>query len=170
MPQTKAQKQKVIEELKEKVGRQKGIIFFDISGVKVKDLSQLRKTMKEKDCELRVAKKTLMDMSFAEKGIKTEMRKLIGEIALGFGFGDEMSPFQIGYKFSQKVPNIKIIGGVMGKEIIDQEKAVFMGTLPPKEELLAKLIGSISAPLSGFINVLEANLRGLVFVLSAIKK
>ena len=167
---TKSQKQKIVEELKEKIGRQKSVVFFDISGVKVKDLSQLRRTMKEKNCELKVAKKTLLDIASAEKGIKTEMKKITGEIALGFGFQDEISPFQIGYKFSKEAQNVKILGGILEKEIIDQEKAIFLGTLPSKKELLAKFIGSISAPISGFVNVLQGNIKGLIYVLGVINK
>src|SRR3989344_3110982 len=167
---TKSQKQKIVEELKEKIGRQKSVVFFDISGVKVKDLSQLRRTMKEKNCELKVAKKTLLDIASAEKGIKTEMKKITGEIALGFGFQDEISPFQIGYKFSKEAQNVKILGGILEKEIIDQEKAIFLGTLPSKEGLLTKLVGSISAPISGFLNVLQGNIKGLIYVLGIINK
>jgi len=167
---TKSQKQKIVEELKEKIGRQKSVVFFDISGVKVKDLSQLRRTMKEKNCELKVAKKTLLDIASAEKGIKTEMKKITGEIALGFGFRDEISPFQIGYKFSKEAQNVKILGGILEKEIIDKEKAIFLGTLSSKEELLAKLVGSMSAPISGFLNVLQGNIKGLIYVLGIINK
>lgn len=170
MALTKVQKQKILKDLKEKVDRQKAIVFADFKGLKVKDLSNLRKEMKKKDCELKVAKKTLISSVFKEKKIKgVDVKKLEGEIALGFGYKDEILPFKLLYEFSKGNENLKVLGGLIGQEFIDKEKANELGQLPGHKELLARLVGSISAPLSGMVNVLQGNLRNLVYVLSQIK-
>ena len=169
MALTKAQKQKILDDLKEKVDRQKAIVFADFKGLKVKDLSNLRKEMKKKDCELKVAKKTLISAVFKEKKIEVDVRKMEGEIALVFSYKDEILPFKLLYEFSKGNKNLKILSGLIGKEVIEKEKAIVLGQLPSKEELLGKLVGSIKAPLSGIVNVLQGNLRNLVYVLSQIK-
>ena len=170
MALAKIQKQKIISDLKEKVDRQKAMVFADFQGLKVKDLTKLRKEMKKNDGEFKVVKKTLMAKVFQEKKIDFDVKKLTGEIALGFGYRDEILPFKTLYKFSQVHENLKILGGLVGGKLIEKEKAIELGQLPSREELLARLVGSISAPLSGMVNVLQGNIKGLVYVLSAIKK
>ena len=169
MALTKTQKQKAIEELREKIEKQKSIAILDVGGVKVKDLSELRKSMKKKDCELKVAKKTFVQLIFNEKKIKSNIKELPGEIALGFGYKDIVEPFKLAHSLSVKVENLKILGGLMENKMISKEEAVTLATLPSREELLAKLVGTIFNPISGFVNVLQGNIKGLIYALSAIK-
>lgn len=169
MALTKAQKQKILENLKEKVAKQKAMVFADFQGLKVKDLTQLRKEMKKNEGELKVAKKTLISKVFQAEKIDFDVKKLVGQIILGFGYRDEISPFKTLYEFSKGRENLKILGGLVGGELITGEKALELGQLPSREELLARIVGSISAPLSGLVNVLQGNIKGLIYALSAIK-
>jgi large subunit ribosomal protein L10 len=63
---------------------------------------------------------------------------------------------------------LKIVGGSLGKDALSKEEIIALSKLPSKEELLAKFVGTINAPVSGFVNVLAGNLRGLVNVLKAV--
>ena len=168
MAQTKEQKQKTIEDLKEKVDRQKSMVFIDFQGVKVKDLSNLRKKIKEVGGQLKVAKKTLINLALKNLGFKLE-KDLKGEIALIFAFEDSISPLKKTYQFSETNENLKILDGFFDGKFIEKEKVLTLAQLPNKEELLARLVGSISSPVSGFLNVLQGNLRGLVYILSQFK-
>jgi len=159
MALNKTQKQKIISDLKEKVEKQKAIVFAAINGLKVKDLSLLRKQMKKNDCELKVAKKTLISKVFQNKKIGFDAKKLEGEIALGFGYKDEVLPFKTLYDFSKNHESLKILGGILGIEILDKNKAMELGQLPTRDELLVRLM----------VNVLKGNLRNLVYALSQIK-
>lgn len=159
MALSKTQKSKIITELKEKVEKQKAIVFVAITGLKVKDLSALRKLMRSKDCELKVAKKTLIAKVFQGKKINLDVKKLQGEVALGFGYKDEVSPFKTLYDFTRDHEALKILGGIMGADILEQSKAVEFGQMPTREELLVRLM----------VNVLKGNLRNLVYALSQIK-
>ncbi len=169
MALTKAQKQKILDDLKGKIDKQKSVVFADFKGLKVKDLSSLRKEMKKKDCELKVAKKTLISSAFKAKKIEVDTKKLEGEILLGFGYKDEILPFKTLYQFSKGNENLKILGGFIGQEFVDKEKANELGQLPSKAELLARLVGSISSPLSGMVNVLQGNIKGLFYILKQAK-
>lgn len=173
MPLNKKQKQKIIEGLKEKIAGQKAVVFMNFSGLKVKDLFDLRKRLKTVDCRLLVAKKTLMKLAFKEAGIKVEPKEMEGEIALAFGFKDEILPAKTIYKFSQENENLKISGGFVksqGLEFLNAEQIIELAKLPTKEELLARLVGSISAPISNFVRALNYNIKGLVYLLTTIKK
>jgi len=166
---TKVQKQKIIEELKEKIARQKAVIFVDFTGLKMKDIFDLRKKLKMVDSQLKIAKKTLAQIAFKEMGLKTEIKKLKGEIAFVFGLKDKISSAKTIFQFSQINPNLKILGGFLENKFVEAEKIIELAKLPTREELLARLVGSISAPISNFVNVLEANIKGLVYILSRIK-
>ncbi len=170
MALTKAQKQKIIEDLKEKITKQKIIIFINFTGLKVKDLTSLRKKLKMVDCELKVAKKTLMGIAFKKARIEIETKKLPGQIALVFGYKDEISPAKIVYQFSQDYPNLKILAGFFENKFRKAQDIITLAQLPTKEELFFRLVGSISAPISNFLNVLQGNIKGLIYILRAIKK
>ena len=159
MALTKAKKQDIINDLKQKVEKQKAIVFAAITGLKVKDLSALRKQMRGKDCELKVAKKTLVAKVFQGKKINFDAKKLEGEVALGFGYKDEISPFKTLYDFAKDHENLKILGGIMGAEILEKGRAIEFGQMPTRDELLVRLM----------VNVLRVNLRNLVYALSQIK-
>ncbi len=169
MALTKEQKQNILEDLKEKIKKQKAIIFVDFTGVKVKNLSELRKELKSKESELKVAKKTLMNIALKKQGIKIEPNELKGEIGLVFGYKDALSTAKIVYEFSLKNENLKILGGYFEKKFLDAEQIIELAKLPSKQELLARLVGSISAPISGFINTLQGNIKGLLNVLAKAK-
>jgi len=169
MPQTKAKKQKIIEDLKEKVARQKAMVFVDLKGVKVKDLNQLKKQLKEVGAHLQVVKKTLLALVCKEVGFNFNPKEFPGQLALVFAFQDETVPAGIVYRFGKTFPSLQLIGGYLEGKLLSAQDIVAIAQLPSKQELLAKVVGSIRAPLSGFVNVLEGNIKGLLNVLAKAK-
>ena len=169
MALTKEQKQKILDGLKEKIARQKVMILVDFTGLKVKDLSNLRKKIKAADGEIKVAKKTLLGLAVKGAGLEFEAKKLKGEIASVFGYKDEISLTKIIYQFASANPNLKILGGFLENQFRTAEEIITLAQLPTKEELLSGLVRSVSAPISNFINVLQGNIRNLVYIISRIK-
>ena len=169
MALTKAQKKKILDELKEKIAKQTVMIFVDFTGLKVKDLSSLRKKLKSVGNEIKVAKKTLMGIAFKKAKLEIEPKKMSGEVALVFSYKDQISPAKMVYQFSQENPNLKILGGFFENKFREAEEIIALAKLPSREELLAKLVGSISSPISNFVNVLQANIKGLLQVLTQVK-
>ncbi|MBI2450692.1 MAG: 50S ribosomal protein L10 [Candidatus Nealsonbacteria bacterium] len=158
MPLTKEEKQKALEELKEKIDKQKSIVFTDFTGIKVKDLSNLRKKIKEENGELKVAKKTLISLALKEKNIALDAKQLKGELALGFGYKDEVSPFKLLYDFSKGNDKLKILGGLIGKEFYDSEKSIELAKMPTREELVAKLLFAPKVPIFSIFNILQRSI------------
>lgn len=166
MALTKEQKKQIIEDLEEKIDRQKSVVFVGIANLKAKDLLDLRNQLKESNCLLAVIKKTLLKIACQEKNMPLELEKLEGETALIFGFGDELSPAKISDKFTLGNENLKILGGIFENEFIDKDKVIALARIPSREELLAKMVGSIKAPIAGFVNALEGNIKGLLYALN----
>jgi large subunit ribosomal protein L10 len=169
MALTKAQKQKVLDDLKDKIARQKAMVLVGITGLKVKDITDLRKKLKATEGNLKVIKKTLIERAFKEKKLDFDKKDYKEEVALAFGFKDEILPAKTVYDFSGTNPNLKILGGFFEGKFLESEKVIELAQLPGKEQLLARLVGSISAPISNLVSVLEANIKGLITVLAKAK-
>ena len=171
MAKTKEQKQEILNNLKEKIEKQKSVVFMDFTKVGVKDLTELRMKMRESDCEFKVAKKTLIQKAFegSKPEVGDKVREMQGEIGLGFGYSDEIAPFKVSGDFSKTNENFKILGGLISDDFFKDDQAKVLSELPTKQELLAKMVGSIGAPVSGFVSVLGGNIRNLVYTLNAIK-
>lgn len=170
MALTREQKQGIIENLKKEIERQKIMIFVNFKSLKTKSFLDLKKRLRENDCLSIVAKKTLLKIAFNEQKIKINEEKLEGQVASIFGFKDLILPAKTVYQFSQEDKNLKILGGFFEGEFKEAEEIIFLAKLSSREELLAKLVRSISAPASNLVNVLQGNIKGLIFALSAIKK
>lgn len=159
MPLTKEEKQEVLKELREKIDRQKSMVFSDFTGLKVKDLSNLRKIMKKQNCEFKVAKKTLISLIMKEKNIGVDLSQLKGEIALGLGYQDEVSPFKVLYNFAKDKENLKILGGFVSGQFYGKDQAIAFAQLPSREEILAQLFYAAQSSLFGIFNSLQRNLN-----------
>ncbi|MCX6743456.1 MAG: 50S ribosomal protein L10 [Candidatus Parcubacteria bacterium] len=171
MPKTKDQKKQIIEDLTDKLKEFKSLVFVDYKGLTVKDASEIKKLCKTQNVDYVVVKKTLIKLALEKAGIKDiEVKQLSGNIALVIGFEDEIAPAKIVGKFAKDHEALKMLGGIMESRFIDLNQVMALSKIPSKVELLAKLVGSINAPVSGFVNVLAGNLRGLVQVLNSIKE
>jgi len=166
---TKEKKKKILEELAEKISRQKSIVFADITKLKTKDLYVLRKRVKEGRGEAKVVKKTLLRLALEKHGIKIDEEKLIGQILAIFGYEDEVLPAKVAFEFSKTNENFKIKGGIIQNQFLEKEKIEEIAKLPTKEELLARIVSQISAPISNFVYLLNGVLQNFVFVLHQIQ-
>jgi large subunit ribosomal protein L10 len=167
---SKDKKKEIVKSLGEKVAKQKAMVFADFTGLKVKDLSDLKKKLHESGAEFKVAKKTLMTIVFKDKNIAADPKKMQGEVALVMGYADEVSPARVVYEFSKTNKNIKILGGYLENKEIGLAEVQALAMLPSRQQLLANMVGSLSSPARNFAYVLQANITGLVRALSQIKK
>lgn len=171
MPKTKEQKKVILDELEEKIAKAKSVVFTKFNGLGTKDSEEIRRELKKNDSEFFVAKKTLIDIAFKSSKIEgLDVRGLDGQVAAIFGFSDEVAPAKIVDKFKKGLEGkIEFLGGILENRFISAEAVSALAKLPSKQELYAKIAGSLNAPISGFVNVLAGNLRGLVTALTAIK-
>jgi len=158
MALTREQKQKQIKDLKEKILKQKSLIFVDFNKVPSKDMFGLRKSLKEAGCNLKIAKKTLVRIAFGQSNISfwNKMKAVIpGQLALVFGIEDEIAPARISNKFTKEHESFKILGGIFENKFIEKERVLELANIPPRNELLSRLVGSLSSSMANFVRVLD---------------
>lgn len=172
MPKSKIQKQEILRNLTERIKKSKSIIFTGFNALGVKDNEELRSKLRAENSEYYVAKKTLLERALKEQGITNlETKTLDGKIAAVFSYGDEVASAKVVNAFRKdKEDKIFFLGGILEGNLLSKTEVESLAKLPSKQELYAKLVGSMNAPVSGFVNVLAGNLRGLVTVLKAIEE
>ncbi len=170
MATSKSKKEEILKDLDQKFSDFKSVVFVNYSGVGVGDLQSIRKELREAGMDLKVAKKTLLDLVLKKHNIPVDTQSLEGQIAVAFGYKDEVMAAKIIYKFTKKIEKLKILAGILDKEFIGQDIVMALAQIPSYKELLAKMVGSMQAPIAGFVNVMQGNIRGLVQVLNAISK
>lgn len=167
---TRDQKKEIIKDLVDKLSRQKAAIFFDYTGLTVNQFQELRNRLREEKLDCRATKKTMVRLALEKTGFKNiNVKELPGQIALAFSYDDEILPARILYNFSKDNQALKILSGLIQGAYLENEAIIDLAKLPSKDELLARLVGSLAAPIRGFASVLQGNLRKLVFILKGLK-
>lgn len=175
MGKTKAVKAAAIDELTQALENAKGVAFVTFEGLKVKDITKLRRDCRSAGITYLVAKKTLLKLALAKKGMDAvvDPRELAGSIGAVFGTADEISAAKMVDAFAKDHPDLKFVGGLMPEKdawrFLNLKEVTALAKLPSKQELIAKLVRTINNPVSGFVQVLSGNVRSIVQVLSAIR-
>lgn len=163
-------KAEVIQELREKAARAQIGILADFTGLKVGELTQLRRQVKEADGELKVAKNTLLTRAAGGDSLLAPLTdQFVGPNAVVFGYADPVALAKLLVKFAQDKPLLKIKGGVLSGQVLTPKDIESLSKLPSREVLLAQLLGALQAVPTRLVMVLAGVLRGLLNVLVAIK-
>jgi len=170
MPKTKQQKQQILTQLADNTNKQQAMVFVDYKGLKVGDMVNLRKQLKQAGSRLVVARKTLLAHALKEKGIEPDLKNMEGQVGAIFAFQDPVAPMQTVHTFGKTNENLRILGGYFEGQIQSASRIAAIATLPSREQLLGQLVGTLAAPISGFATVLQGNIKGLVVALNAIKE
>ncbi|MFA6423744.1 MAG: 50S ribosomal protein L10 [Candidatus Magasanikbacteria bacterium] len=168
MPKTRQQKIKTIESLTGGLKDSKGAVFASFAGLKVADFEELRKQARSENVQVQVAKKTLVKRVFDDLGVSADPKTFAGGVVTLSG-ADEVTAAKVFGNFAKTHETVSIFGGILEGKFIDAMSVKHLSTLPSKQQLLGQLVGTLNAPVSGFVNVLAGNLRNLVNVLNNIK-
>lgn len=166
--QTRKQKEQIIAEVVEKIQRAKALVFADFKGLSVKDLTILKRELRATQSEWLVLKKTLLNIALEKAGIQINARSLEGQVSISFS-SDEVSAAKVIAPFAKKNDKVlRIIGGALGTTALDVTQVQALAKFPSQQELRAQLVGTLQAPITGFVRTLSGNLSGLVRVLQAV--
>ncbi|MEM5767098.1 MAG: 50S ribosomal protein L10 [Bacillota bacterium] len=165
-----AEKQATVAEIREKLEKAKGAVLADYRGLNVADATKLRRALREAGVEFRVLKNTMTRIAAQEAGIQGLDSYLEGPTAVAFGFTDLVAPAKVLCQFAKENKNLVIKAGIVEGKVVNGEGVKALADLPPKEVLIAKMLGSMQAPLAGLVNVLQGNIRNLVYTLEAVRK
>lgn len=167
-------KQSVVAQLKEQLESAKGVVLTSYKGLTVAQDTELRRELREAGVSYHVVKNTMLRIAAKEAGIEGIEEHLEGTTAFAFSTEDAVAPAKVicGFIKKNKLEDAEVltvkVGMVEGKVIgVDEVKA--LAALPSREELIAKLLGSMNAPISNTVNVLQGVIRNAVYVLDAIR-
>ena len=167
---TRSQKEQLVKDLSARIRGGKVLIFSDYAGTSVSKMKDLRDELRKTDSSYKITKKKLIDLALKDASIEASVLDFEGQIGIAIGKGDEVTAAKVLAKFAKENKNFKILQGVLESKVISGKEIMSLATLPGKDELLAKLVGTINAPISGFVNALAGNLKNLVGVLKAISE
>lgn len=170
MPAGVEAKKVVVSEIGEKLQKAKSVVLVDYKGLTVDEDTELRKQFREAGVEYKVLKNTLVLRAAKENGIEGLDGYLNGPSAFAFGYDDPVAPAKILSDYIKKVRKMEIKGGVLGTSVIDAKGVDNLASMPSKEVIIAKMLGSMNAPIANFVGVLSATLRSVVTALDAIRK
>lgn len=170
MALSKEQKQAVINDIANLLTSSKLTVVAKYKGLSVKQMQQLRKEAKETDTAVKVVKNRLVRQAIGQvdslKGVDTD--KLVDQLLYAFNSEDEVAPAQSLHNFAKDNPALEFIGAITedGNFVgVDDVKALAL--LPSKDQLRGQLVGTIAAPLTGFVRVLQGGQRGVLYTLQA---
>ena len=161
MALTKEQKQAQVTELVTKLKEAESVMFSHYIGLSVADVSELRKKLREQNAEMKVAKKTLMQLAFKEAGLpEIEAKGIDGAVACIFSFADAVSGAQVAYKFGKDHDQVELVGGVFDGKLLSKEEAAAIAKMPSREQLLGTFVGMLRSPLVSFASMCSSPLGG----------
>lgn len=163
-------KKVVVEEIVEKVKASKSVVFVDYNKLTVAEVSELRNKCREAGCEYKVYKNTLVRKALNELGFNRFDEDLNGPTAVTFG-KDETAAAKVMVQASKDYTDkIVLKSAFVDNAYVDKNGVKALASMPSREELVAKMLGSLQAPVSNFAGVLNNLLSGIVRVLDGVAK
>jgi len=163
----KSAKERIVAELHEKLKDVKLAVLADYSGIKVKDITDLRNELRKVESELKVVKNNLLSIALKETEFLPLDDHLKGPRALMMNFGDVVEPTKILVEFAKKNEKLEIEAGVLDGRLLSREQIKALAELPSREVLLGKLLSVMVGAQTQLVTVLSAVPRGFVQVLEA---
>lgn len=170
MAKTRKEKEEIIKNLENKVANMKSAVLVDYKGLKVKDIEELRGNLKAQNISFNVSKNSLTKIVFEKNNIKFEDGIFEKPLAIAFATDDEVAPAREIVLFAKTNEAIEIVGGILEAKFIDSDMVKKLAALPTKEQLYGQIVGTIAAPISGMMNVLGGNIRGMMNALNSLKE
>lgn len=170
MALSKDKKSAVVSEVTDLLGKSKLTVVAQYRGLSVKSMQALRKSAKQSGTTVKVVKNRLVKQALGnvDNLKKVDVSELKEQLLYAFNAEDEVSPAQALNTFAKTEPNLVFVGAITNDgQFIGCDDVKALANLPSKDTLRAQLVGTIAAPLSGFVNILSGNVRGVLNVLNA---
>ncbi len=149
-------KEAKVAEIREKLEKAQAIVLADYQGLTVEEDTALRKTLREAGVEYKVYKNNLVTLAAKELGIEGLDSYLEGPVSIAFGYEDATAPARVLHTFAKDHKKLELKAGMVEGTLYNKEEVEKLATIPSKEVLIAKLLGSFKAPLSNLAYLLNA--------------
>jgi large subunit ribosomal protein L10 len=170
---TRQHKEKAVTRLQGQLAELKLMVLTDYRGLTVPEITELRGKLREEGIDYTVTKNTLLRIATKNTPAleSVDPKTFTGPMALALSTTDEIAPARVVFQYAKEHQALEIVGAVTGDgQVLSPAQVKALATLPTREQLLAQVVGTIAAPLSSFVGVMGANVRGIVTVLNAIKE
>lgn len=170
---SRQKKETQVEELVQLLGEAKLTAIALYQGLTVKELQALRRAATEADVQIKVVKNRLVRVAMGqvEAFKQADTAPLKAQLLYAISTSDEVAPAQVLAKFAKDHEALQLIGAYDATgALLAAEDVKALANLPTKDQLRGMLVGTLAAPLSGFVNVLAGNVRGVLNVLNARSK
>jgi len=167
---TRAQKAEIVKNLKEKFLNSEGVFVTSFKGFTVAESNEIRKLIREKGGEFRVVKNTLIRLASQDTPAQPLNDFIQGPIALVIAYQDPVEVAKVLDKFIKDHPSLELRGFVIQGKGFNAEAIKDFVKLPPREVLLAQVLGTLQAPIANFVGLLSAIIRNFLYVLKAIEE
>ncbi|MEA5002194.1 MAG: 50S ribosomal protein L10 [Christensenella sp.] len=162
------EKQAAVADVVDKMKRAQCMVVLDYRGLTVEEVTSLRNQFREVGVEYKVIKNNMLKRAADELNIEGVDEYFKGPSAVAFGYEDPVAPAKVLCKFVKGVNKTEIKGGILDGKVMDAAGINSLSKLPSKEELIAKMLGSLNAPVTNFALALQAIPRGLACALNAV--
>lgn len=149
-------KEAKVAEIKEKLEKAQGVVLSEYQGLNVEEDTQLRKELREAGVEYRVYKNTLVTLAAKELGIEGLDQYLQGPVSIALGYDDPTAPARVLNDFAKNHKKLQLKAGVIQGELFGEAQIKEIASIPSRDVLIAKLLGSFKAPLSNLAYLLNA--------------
>ncbi|MEQ8237277.1 MAG: 50S ribosomal protein L10 [Syntrophomonadaceae bacterium] len=164
------EKQQVVQEIKQKLDAATLVICTDYRGLNVEQITELRNKLRVPGVEYKVLKNTMFRFALQQSGFGDIAQQITGPNAVVFSQEDPVGPAKTIFEFAKTNKELEIKLGILQGQMIDADKIKDLAQLPPREILLGQVVGTMQAPITSFVRVLNANLTGLVRALDGIRE
>jgi large subunit ribosomal protein L10 len=159
------EKQQEVEALKTKFGAAKGIVLADYTGVTVAEVSELRRKCRDAKVEYKVVKNTLARIAARETSLGELADHFDGPVAVALSSVDSVAPSRVLSDFIKDYQKMTLKAGYFEGRVYSEAQVREIALLPPREQLLAQVIGAIQGPMAQIVYCVEAVMRNLVSVI-----
>ena len=149
-------KEAKVAEIKEKLQKATSVVINKYQGLTVEEDTLLRKNLREAGVEYKVYKNTLVTIAAKELGLEGIVEYLEGPVSIAFGYEDVTVAARVLNDFAKDHKKLELKAGIVEGEVYDEAKIKQLATIPSKEVLIAKLLGSIKSPIASFARVINA--------------
>ncbi len=162
----------MVEEMSSTFTDCNGFVFSSIDEIKASEIDVLRKQMRQSGSKYMVIKNRLADIALKEAGIDgfsdvLESQKIIG---VGVLKEDPVQTIKLLTEFAKKKKGFEVSKGYLEGKVLTSEKVEELSLLPAREQLIAMVVGTMQAPISGFVRVLAVLLKNILYAINAIKE
>jgi len=164
---SKEKKEELLSWYTDLFSRSSAAILTDYRGLTMGDITQLRNKLREIQGEYHVTKNRLVKLALEEAGLPVPEDLLEGQTAAGFCFEEVPAVAKVLLDFSKESKILVIKGGILGDRIINADQVTALAELPPREILLAQVLGTLQGPAGGVTRAIAGGIRSILYVLKA---